>query len=81
MNNRRKAEIIVGNIRRVLNAIVDFYVDDKKEEIVIVIKMNEFCSIYKYFINFSHLEKTTTWEITRDILKLAINRIIRDISK
>lgn len=81
MSNKRKAEIIVGNIRRALNAVVDFYVNDKKEEIEIVIKMNEFRSIYKYYISFSHLEKSTTLEMTRDILKLAINRIISDVSK
>lgn len=81
MNNKRKAETIVGNLRRALNAIIDFYVNDKKQEIEVVIKMNEFRSIYKYYINYAHLENSTTWEITRDILKSATNRIIRDITK
>lgn len=80
MNTKRKAETIVGKIRRALNATVDFYVNDKGQEIVIVIKMNEFHSVYKYYVEFKALEAYTTQGITKDILKLAINRIIRDVA-
>lgn len=81
MTIKRKAETIVGNIRQALNAVVEYRLVDGKGEIEITIKMQEFYSIYKYYVDFSTLEKSTTWEITRDILKLAINRIIRDITK
>lgn len=78
MSNERKIQTLCGNLRRILNARVD-YASFKNGDYKIKIRMKEYPISYNYHFSDYQIKSTFSKELTRYVLSYLTNKFVCDM--
>lgn len=78
MSNERKIQCVCGNLRRILNAYVDFS-QYRNGDFKLKIKMKEYPLCYVYHFTKYQVTSTFSKELTRWVLTYLTNKLLCDM--